>query len=255
MLQRWTTTSAIGFVLLFDGSALTRAAEIKVISSDAIKSVIEEVSPQFQKTSAHKLNIQWGTAVPLKAEIERGASFDLAVLTVGAIDDLIKQGKLIGGSRAEIAKSGIGVAARNGTPKPDIATTEALKRALRNARSVGVVEQGTTWIYLRDLLQRLGIAEAMRPKLKMIQTDVAAAVERGEVDLGITQISEILPYRGVELVGPFPRDIQLITAYAAAVSSKAKEPEAARAFIRILTASSAASLFKAKGLDPAGPAR
>jgi len=251
MKRYLTTAAAAGFATLLAAGMSANAAEIRVISSNALKSVLEELAPAFEKSTEHKLVFHWGAAVPLKAEIEKGATFDLAVLTVAVVDDLIKQGKLVGASRVEIAKSGIGVAVRKGAPKPDISTTEALKRALLNAKSVGYVEQGTTGIYLKDLLQRLGIAEQLKPKLKLIPTAAAAAVERGEVEIGMTQISEILPHPGAELVGPFPADIQLITAFATALGTSAKQPDPARALVRFLATPAAVQVIKAKGLDPA----
>ena len=243
--------AAIGLAIAL-APAIANAAEIKVVSSNAIKSALEELAPAFEKSSEHKLVFHWGAAVPLKAEIEKGAAFDLAVLTAAVTDDLIRQGKLVAASRTDIAKSGIGVAVRKGAPKPDVSTTEGLKRALLNAKSIGYVEQGTTGIYLKDLLQKLGIAEQLRPKLKFIPTAAANAVANGEVEIAMTQISEILPFAGAELVGPLPADIQLYTGFAVAIGSGAKQPEPARALIRFLAAPAAAPVLKAKGLDPAG---
>ena len=147
-----------------------------------------------------------------------------------------------------------GVAVRKGAPKPDITTVEAFKSALLNAKSVAYVEQGGTGIYLKALLARLGIADALKEKLKLLppENPAAYAVANGEAEIGMTQIAEILPYTGAELVGPFPKEIQLTTSFAAAVGTNAQQSEAANALIKFLTAPSAAPVFKAKGLDPAG---
>jgi molybdate transport system substrate-binding protein len=230
------------------------AAEITVISSNALKTTLEQLAPAFEKATEHKLAFTWGAAVPLKARIEKGATFDLAVLTTAAIDDLVRQGRLVAATRAALANSGAGVAVLKGAPKPDIATVEAFKNALLNAKSVAYVEQGGTGIYLKGLLQRLGIADALKDKLKLLppENPAAHAVANGEAEIGMTQISEILPYTGAELVGPFPKEIQLTTSFAAAVGANAQQAEAATALIKFLTAPSAASVFKAKGLDPAG---
>jgi molybdate transport system substrate-binding protein len=176
------------------------------------------------------------------------------VLTTAAIDDLIGQGKLVAATRAALANSGAGVAVRKGALKPDITTVDAFKNALLNAKSVAYVEQGGTGIYLKALLQRLGIADALKDKVKLLppENPAANAVANGEAEIGMTQISEILPYTGAELVGPFPKEIQLTTSFAAAVGANARQPEAANALIKFLTAPSAAPVFKAKGLDPAG---
>jgi len=254
-MKRYLTTAAVaGFAMLLAAAVSASAAEIKVISSNALKTVLEELAPAFEKATEHKLVIQWGAAVPLKAEIEKGASFDLAILTVAGIDDLIKQGKLAGATRAVLAKSGAGVAVRKGAPKPDISTVDAFKRALVNAKSVAYVEQGGTGIYLKELLPRLGLAEALKDKIVRLppENPAAHAVANGEAEIGMTQISEIPPYAGAELVGPLPAEIQLTTSFATAVGANAKQSAPAQALIRFLTAPTAAPVFKAKGLDPAG---
>jgi molybdate transport system substrate-binding protein len=246
------TAAAVGLTMLAANPA--SAAEIKVISSNALKTTLEQLAPAFEKATEHKLAFTWGAAVPLKADIEKGATFDLAVLTTAAIDDLIQQGKLVAATRAALANSGAGVAVRKGAPKPDISTVDAFKNALVNAKTVAYVEQGGTGIYLKALLQRLGIADALKDKVKLLppENPAAHAVANGEAEIGMTQISEILPYAGAELVGPFPKEIQLTTSFAAAVGTNAQQSAAASALIKFLTAPSAAQVFKAKGLDPAG---
>ena len=244
--------AAVGFATLLATGESASGAEIKVISSNALKTVLEQLGPAFEKATEHKLIIQWGAAVPLKAEIEKGAAFDLAVLTVGGIDDLIKQGKLVAATRTNLANSGAGVAVRKGAPKPDISTVEAFKRALINAKSVGYVEQGGTGIYLKALLPKLGLADALKGKLVLLppENPAAHAVANGEAEIGMTQISEILPYAGAELVGPFPAEIQLTTSFAAAVGTNAQQSAPAQALLKFLTAPANAAVFKAKGLDP-----
>jgi molybdate transport system substrate-binding protein len=249
------TAAAVGLALLLAAHVPAGAAEVKVISSNGLKSTLEQLAPAFEKATEHKLTFTWGAAVPLKAAIERGATFDLAVLTAAAVDDLVRQGKLVAATRAMLANSGAGVAVRKGAPKPDISTVEAFKKALLEAKSVAYVEQGGTGIYLKALLQRLGIADALKDKLKPLppENPAAKAVANGEAEIGMTQISEILPYSGAELVGPFPKEIQLTTSFAAAVGTNAREAEAAKALIKFLTGPSAAEALKSKGLDPAGP--
>src|SRR5215468_2419413 len=254
MKQTSMTAAAVGFAIALTTNISAGAAEIKVISSNALKTTLEELAPAFEKATEHKVIFTWGAAVPLKAEIEKGATFDVAVLTTAAVDDLIRQGKLVGATRAVLADSGAGVAVRKGAPKPDISTVDAFKAALLNARSVAYVEQGGTGIYLKALLQRLGIADALKDKVRLLppENPAAHAVANGEAEIGMTQISEILPYDGAELVGPFPKEIQLTTSFAAAVGVNARQAEAANALIKFLTTPSAAPVFRAKGLDPAG---
>ena len=253
MKQTTMTAAAVGIAMLA-ANVSASAADVNVISSNALKTVLEELAPAFEKATEHKLVFKWGAAVPLKAEIEKGAAFDLAVLTVAGIDDLIKQGKLVGATRTALANSGAGVAVRRGAPKPDIGTVEAFKRALLNAKSVAYVEQGGTGIYLKALLPRLGIADALKDRIKLLppENPAAHAIANGEAEIGMTQISEILPYAGAELVGPLPAEIQVTTSFAAAVGASARQSEGAKALIKFLTAPAAAPVFKAKGLDPAG---
>jgi molybdate transport system substrate-binding protein len=230
------------------------AAEIKVICSNALKTTLEELAPAFEKATEHKLAITWGATVPLKAGIEKGATFDLTLLTSEAVDDLVGKGKLTAATRTALANSGAGVAVRKGAQKPDISTVEAFKNALLNAKSVAYVEQGGTGIYLKVLLQRLGIADAIRTKVKLLppENPAAKAVANGEAEIGMTQISEILPYAGAELVGPFPAEIQLTTSFGGAVATNAAQPEAAGALLKFLKGPEAGAVIKAKGLDPAG---
>ena len=229
-----------------------QAAEVRVFSSNALKTVLEELAPRFEKATEHKLAFTFGTAVGLKGDIEKGAAFDVAILTAGAVDDLIKQGKMAG-ARTDLARSGAGVAVRKGAAKPDISTTDAFKRTLLAASSIAYVEQGGTGIYLKGLLERLGIADELKAKTKLLpSTNPAAhAVANGEAEIGMTQISEILPYPGAELVGPLPAEIQLTTVFSLGVGPAPKDADATAALIKFLRSPDAAPVFKAKGLDPA----
>jgi molybdate transport system substrate-binding protein len=228
-----------------------QAGEVKLLSSNALKSVVEEVKPQFESSTEHKIVGTFAAAANLKTQIEKGENFDVAILPAPLVDDLIKQGKLAAGSRALLARSAAGVAVHRGAPKLDISTVEAFKAALRNARSIGYVEQGQTGIYLKELLVRLGLADELKSRLKAVSTGAGEAVAKGEVELGLTQISEILPYPGAEVAGPFPAEIQMYTDFAATASAGAKEPEAAKALIKFMTGPAALPVYKAKGLDPA----
>jgi molybdate transport system substrate-binding protein len=228
------------------------AAEIKVLSSNALKTALEELGPRFEKATEHKLVFTFRAAAELKGDIEKGAAVDLAILTKGAIDDLIKQGKLAGAG-VDVVRSGIGLAVRKGAPKPDISSTEAFKRTLLATKSIGYVEQGATGIYLKGLFERLGLADELKPKIKALpSTNPAAhAVANGEAEIGMTQISEILPYPGADLVGPLPPEVQLHTVFSAGIGASAVQADAAKALIAFLTAAEAGVVIKAKGLEPA----
>jgi molybdate transport system substrate-binding protein len=234
------------------GAGAANAAEIKALVSNALKSTMEEAAPQFEKASGHKLAITFGAAAELKAAIEKGAPVDIAILTTATTDDLVKEGKLIAAGRVDIARAGAGVAARKGAPKPDISTTEGFKDAMLDAKSIAFVGTGASAPYIKSLFDRLGIADQVQSKLKVLPASnpAANAVANGEAELGITQISEILPYAGAELVGPMPAEIQLYTVYPAALAADTKEPDAAKALIKFLTAPAVIAVLKAKGLNP-----
>jgi molybdate transport system substrate-binding protein len=224
------------------------AAEVKFLCTNALKTVMNEVGPQFEKASGHKLSIVYGSTGVLKGRIDKGEAFDVASMGGGTLDDLIKQGKLAAASRAVIARSAMGVAIRKGAPKPDLASTEGFKRAMLNAKGIAFSEEGVTGVYLKDLFQRLGIAEALKPKL--VNGRAAETVAEGKADIGVTQISEILPIAGAELAGPLPPEVQKVTAFPAAIGNAAKEADAAKALLKFLASPEALKVIKAKGLEP-----
>jgi molybdate transport system substrate-binding protein len=234
------------------GAGAASAAEIKVLVSNALKSTMEELAPQFEKASENKLVMTFGAAAEIKTSIEKGAPLDVAILTAAVTDDLVKEGKLTAAGRADIARSGAGLAGRKGAPRPDISSTDAFKHALLDAKSIAYVAAGATAPYILGLFDRLGIADQIKPKLKPQPTSnpAAKAVANGEAELGITQISEILPYAGAELIGPLPAEVQLYTVYPAAVAADTKAPDAAKALIKFLTGPAAITVLKAKGLSP-----
>jgi molybdate transport system substrate-binding protein len=225
------------------------ADEIRVISSNALKPVLERISPEFENATGHKLVFTWG-----QAEILKGTSFDVAVLTAAVIDKLIMQGRLVGATRTAVAVSATGLAVRKGAAKPDISTVEAFKHTLLDAGSITFAEQGGTGAYLKALFVRLGIADALTGKLRSLRLNQgpAEAVADGEAEIGLTQISEILPYEGVELVGPLPSEVQLTTTYVTAVAVGTTHVDAVASLVKFITAPTAAPVLRAKGLDPAG---
>jgi molybdate transport system substrate-binding protein len=245
----WLGTCLVGASLV---AGAAQAAEIKMLVSNAMKTTLEELAPQFEKASEHKLVITFGAASELKTEIENGAAFDVAILTPAVLDALAQQGKVSSTGRAEIARAPFGLAALRGAPKPDIRTVDAFRQALLAAKSIAYVEAGAGAPYFKGLLDRLGVADQVRPKLKSLPTSnpAAHAVANGEAELGITAISEILPYKGADLVGPLPAEIQFYSVSAAAVAANTKEREAAVSVIRFLTGPAASAVLKARGLTP-----
>jgi molybdate transport system substrate-binding protein len=251
MVRAVAATAVLSMSAVF-GAGNAQAAEIKVLASNALKTTLEELAPQFEKATENKLAITFGAAAELKADIEKGAAVDVAILTAAVTDDLVKAGKLAAADRTDIARSGAGVAARKGAPKPDISSADAFKRALLEAKSIAYVEAGATAPYIKSLFVRLGIADEVKSKLKPQPTSnpAANAVANGEAELGITQISEILPYAGAQLVGPLPPELQLYTVYPAALAAGSKQTEAGKALIKFLGSPPAVAVLKAKGLSP-----
>jgi molybdate transport system substrate-binding protein len=232
------------------------AAEVKVLTAGAFKQVLLALIPDFEKQTGHKVTLANDTVGALAKRIEGGEAFDLAVLTPVAVNDLSGKGKFVAGSRTNLARVGVGVVVKDGTPKPDISSVDAFKRALLAAKSVAYIDPaagGSSGIYVSGLLDKLGVAGDVKPKAKLIPGGaVAEHIARGEAELGIHQISEILPVKGVTLVGPLPADIQNYTVYAAGIGAHAKEADAARALLKTLSGPAAAEVLKSRGMEPAG---
>jgi molybdate transport system substrate-binding protein len=241
--------------IAFAGSRAT-AAEIKVLTAGAFKQIVVALAPEFEKQTGHKLTIENDTVGALVKKIDGGEAFDVTFLSPGAIDGLIKDGKVVSGSRVNIARVGVGVMVKYGAPKPDISTVEAFRQAVLAAKSVAYIDPasgGSSGIYVAKLLDQLGIAGEVKPKAKLKQGGyVADLIVSGEAELGIHQISEIVPVKGVSLVGPLPKEIQNYTTYAAGVSSAAKDKDAAAALVKFLSGPRTGEILKSKGMEPAG---
>ena len=231
-------------------AAATHAGEITVLSPDGMRSVVEALAPQFERTTGHTLHLTFGIASALRRQIEAGEPFDVAILGEPSIDALITQGKLRADTRTNVTRSGIGIAVRVGTPKPDIRTVEALKRALLATPSITYNKEALSGIYFASLLERLGIAEAMHPKTKFGAGFVAALVAKGEAEMAVQAMSDHLAVQGVELVGPLPAEVQHYVVFTAGVGADVNDPRPAKELITFLTAPSAVPVLKAKGLEP-----
>jgi molybdate transport system substrate-binding protein len=229
------------------------AAELKVMSAGAMKTIVTELGADFTRETGHTLALTTGTVGQLRDKILAGEAADVVVMSDTAIDQLIGQGHLVRGSRVDIARTGIGVAVREGAPKPDIATPEALKQSLLAAKSIAYVDPasgGTSGIYFATVLQRLGIADAVKDKSILKPGGfVAELVARGEAELCVHQISEILPVKGATLVGPLPRELQKVTVYSAALPARAPGGEPAKALIEFLSRPAFKAKLAAAGLD------
>jgi len=225
---------------------------MEILCTNGVKSVMLDLIPAFERAGNTKVATTWGSTNALLRDLESGAGGDVAILTAEAIDALIKQGKAVAGSRVDLARSGIGVAVRKGAKRPDIASPEALKRALLAAKSVAHSKTGLSGIYFPTVLSRLGIADQMTSKIVIPDpgTPVGEVVAKGDADIGIQQISELLPVPGIDIVGPLPEPLQKITIFSGGVLTAANEPDGAAALLKFVAAESP-RLLEQKGLESA----
>jgi molybdate transport system substrate-binding protein len=223
-----------------------------ILCTNGVKSVMLELVPVFERARSAKIAVTWGSTNALLNDIKGGVGADVAVLTAEAVDELIEQGKAVVGSRVDLARSRIGVAVRKGAKQPDIASPEALKRALIAASSVAHSKTGLSGLYFPTVLARLGIADAIKSKIVIPDpgTPVGEVVAKGDAEIGIQQISELLPVPGIEIVGPLPEPLQKITTFSGGVLAAAKEPSLAAALLTFVAAE-CPHLLKQKGLEPA----
>ncbi|HEX5210502.1 MAG TPA: molybdate ABC transporter substrate-binding protein [Pseudolabrys sp.] len=231
------------------------AAELKVLTAGAYDQVFQALLPEFEKQTGHTVKSEKGPAGTLKKRVESGEAFDVAIITPAVMEALIKDGKMAAQGYAKVGMVGVGVGVKEGAPKPDISTVEGFKRALVAAKAVAYTDPATgatSGTFVDGLLVRLGIADQVRPKAKLKKGGHAGEfVASGEADIVVQQASEIIPVKGVVLVGPLPAEIQNTTTYAAAVSSQSQQKAAAQALINALTSPTAAAVLKAKGMEPA----
>ncbi len=229
--------------------AAKTAAKIKVLSGGAMQGLIAEAVPLFERSNGCEITVEIGLTSALRKAIADGAAFDIALLPRADIDALAGDGRIAAHSATDIARSAIGVAVRAGAPKPDIATVDAFKRTVLQAGSV-TYSDGPSGLYIAGLMERLGLAEAIKPKTRLTTGPVAELLARGEAELGLQQIVAILPVAGAELVGPLPNELQNIIVYAAGISAQSANAQPARAFIALMRTPEVARIIRAKGLQP-----
>jgi molybdate transport system substrate-binding protein len=232
-----------------------QAAELKLLTTGAFKQVVLALMPDFERETGNKVLVVNDTAGGVKARIEKGEAHDVAVATPKILEELAAAGKIQKCSETKLANVGVGVMVKDGTPKPAIATVEEFKQALLSAKSVAYIDPksgGSSGIYVDKLFEKLGVADQVRAKAKLKQGGyVADLIVDGSAELGIHQISEIVPVKGVTLVGPLPKEIQNVTTYAAGITAASANKDAAAALIKALGGPKAAEVLKSKGMDPA----
>ena len=250
-IKRLLTVSALAIVLMLGGTGAAYAAEIHVLCSLGLKSVMEELAPQFERTSGHKVVVEYGLAAQFKQQIEGGKDFEVAVLTPAHIDDLIKQSKMAADSRTVIARTGLGLMIKAGGKKPDVSNTEAFKRTLLGAKSIAFAKEGASGVAFVATVEKLGMTEALKSRFKTTGggEEVNELVVKGGADFGVLPLSEILAVKGAELGGMFPADVQTFITMAGGVNAKAKQGAAARDLLKFLTSPGVLPTIKAKGME------
>jgi molybdate transport system substrate-binding protein len=242
--------SAIGMM----DRAAAEAVEIKVLTSVALTSALDELAPQFERATGNKLNIGYGLIADIKKRIVAGETADVIILSRPAMDDLQKQDKIAPGSVADVVGTPVAVAVRAGAPKPDISSADALKRSLLAAKSIVYADPakgGASGVHFAHVVEQLGIAEQLKSRTILVPGAQAAdVVAKGEAEIGVAQASEIVPVAGAQLVGPLPGELGSVTEFTAGIGTGSKASEAAKSLILFLTGPAAAPVFKSKGLQP-----
>jgi molybdate transport system substrate-binding protein len=231
-------------------------AELNVMSSGGFTAAYRDLLPEFERATQNKVVTAYGASMgdapdSIPSRLQRGEPADVVILAGPALDELIKQGRVVAGSRVDLARSIIGMAVRAGAPKPDISTVDALKHTLLEAKSIAY-SASVSGIYLStELFPRLGIADQIKGKSKRIESErVGTIVARGDAEIGFQQVSELLPIAGIDYVGPLPPEVQQVIVFSAGVAAGAKEPDAGRALIKFLASPAAAPVIKKSGLEP-----
>jgi len=229
----------------------TLAAEVKVVSTVAAKSTLEALKPMFERASPHTINLVFGTSVPLKRQLEAGESFDVTILTPALVEELARNGKVQPESTTNVARSGLGLAARKDTPRQDIGDRAALRGTLASAKAVSYTKEGQSGIAAARLIDQLGLTEEIKPRV-VLETRTGGslmAVEEGKSDIGFALVSEILASPGVAYLGPVPADLQSYMVLTAGTSSAANDRAAAKAFVDFLRTDEARAVMKQKGME------
>jgi len=227
------------------------AAEIIAYSTLACEHALHDIAPMFERASGHKINITYEAGPDLMAKLRSPLAGDLVIGPSDFTDGLLEEGRLVAGSRVDFVRSGSAIAVRKGAPKPEIGTPEKLKAALLAAKSVSY-GRGVSGLHFAHVLEQLGIAQEVKSKLVTPQGRelVGAVVARGDAEIGIQQLSELLPVAGIEILGPLPDALQRFMVYGASILPGAKEPAAAREFMSFLKSQSAAAVFRKNGMEP-----
>jgi molybdate transport system substrate-binding protein len=240
---------AIAATLAAVWAPVAGAAGIKMIASNAVREPYGELLPAFEKSTGNKVTVDWGGTVDIVKRVESGEIADIVIIPAARIDDLIAKGRL--SSRTDLVRSGVGVAAGAGVPRPDVSSVEALRSTLLAAKSI-VLSSGPSSLYMPTLFQKMGIADAVKPKIIQIAPGlgVGDTLARGEGEIGFTQMSELMSVKGIQYLGPLPADVQFVTVFSAGLHASAPAPDVARALLKFLTGPDAAPVLRSHGMEP-----
>ena len=248
--MNWSSLMVAAVALL---SGAASAAEIKVLSTQATEQSYRELVPQFEKATGHKVTTIFTGTLDADKRVAANQQHDLLIMSQSSIDAHVKGGKVVQGSRVDLARSGVAVGVKAGASKPDISSVDTLKRTILSAKSIGY-STGPSGNYIITLFERLGVLDQVKPKMKQTATGVfvGSIIASGDVEIGFQQVSELSQYEGVDYVGPLPAEVQNYTTFSSGILSNAKEAEAARALVRYITSPQAGAVYRKRGMEPAG---
>jgi molybdate transport system substrate-binding protein len=247
---------ALAILSVFLLTVTASAAEVRVMISGGLTAAYKVLVPEFERATGHKVLTAYGpsmgtttNAIPIR--LERGEPADVLIMVGYALEDLAKNGKVIAGSSVDLVKSPIAVAVKSGTPKPDISTADAVKRALLAAKTIAYSDSASGVYVSTEMFDKLGIKEAMEGKARKIPaTPVGEIVARGDAEIGSQQMSELKPVEGIDIIGPLPNELQKITVFSAGIATVSKEPDAGKALIKFLASPAARAEIVKSGMDP-----
>jgi molybdate transport system substrate-binding protein len=226
------------------------SGEIAVVSTTSLRATLDKIGPGFERATGHRLQVTYGTSAPLRRQIDAGLAFDLAILVPAAVDALIQDGRVAADTRMDIARSAVGVAVKAGAAKPDVGSAESFKQALLAAKSISYSGEGASGKHFTDLIDRLGLTAEVTPKLVPLPSGGAVApVARGEVEMAVITLANIVGVSGVNIAGLLPRDMQHYTVYTAGVATAARNADGARALLALIMAPQTTPVIEAEGME------